>query len=399
VRRYYARRGTAGRDTGAASRPMASGDLRAALKRLPVVRPAVLALRGLTKFVLSTVLGELTFAWRTYRFLRCVDVVLIAGSGQFNDEWFGPWAFPYTLARWAALARLAGARLAIVSVGAGPIHAPLSATFFKICLGLAEYRSFRDEFSRALMQRFGYRGECHVYPDLAHGLGRPNLERPARNPKERLRVGINAMPVKDERYWHSVDPVVTARYREALKKVAHTLLAEGCDVFFFPTQPKDMEVINDIVAALESDGVGRPRSDLIHSVDTVAGALQFMTSLDVVIATRFHGAVLPVALCTPTVAIVYNPKTHEAMRQMEAAEWTVDFESVDPATVLAKVRALLADPAGERKKLARLGLKQRQALDEQYDRLIHQLTGRPSAPSDEPRHGSTARHSSLESVR
>jgi polysaccharide pyruvyl transferase WcaK-like protein len=160
-----------------------------------------------------------------------------------------------------------------------------------------------------------------------------------------------------------------------------------------------MEVINDIVAALESDGVGRPRSDLIHSVDTVAGALQFMTSLDVVIATRFHGAVLPVALCTPTVAIVYNPKTHEAMRQMEAAEWTVDFESVDPATVLAKVRALLADPAGERKKLARLGLKQRQALDEQYDRLIHQLTGRPSAPSDEPRHGSTARHSSLESVR
>ena len=86
------------------------------------------------------------------------------------------------------------------------------------------------------------------------------------------------------------------------------------------------------------------------------------------------------------------------MRQMEAAEWTVDFERVDPGTVLAKVRALLADPDGERKKLARVGLKQRQALDEQYDRLIRQLTGRPPAPPDEPRQSSAARHSSLESV-
>jgi polysaccharide pyruvyl transferase WcaK-like protein len=326
-----------------------------------------------------------------------VDVVLIAGSGQFNDEWFGPWAFPYTLARWAALARLAGARLAIVSVGAGPIHARLSAIFFKVCLRLAEYRSYRDEFSRSLMERLGFRGECHVYPDLAHGLGRSNRERPANDPKARPRVAINAMPVKDERYWHSVDPVVTARYREALKKVAQALLAEGCDVFFFPTQPKDMEVINDIVAALESDGVGRPRSDLIHRVDTVAGALDFIMSADVVIATRFHAAVLPLALCTPAIAIVYNPKTLEAMRQMEAAEWAVDFEAIDPEAVLAKVRALRADAVRERRKLARLGLEQRRRLDEQYDRLARQLTGPPAGPNEPPQNIAD-RPSSLERV-
>jgi len=284
------------------------------------------------------------------------------------------------------LSRLARARLAIVSIGAGPITAPLSATFLKLSLSLAEYRSYRDEFSRALMQRLGYRGECHVYPDLAHGLGRPAPERRMRPAGGRPRIGINAMPVKDDRYWHSADPVVTARYREALRRVAKTLLAEGCEVFFFPSQPKDMEVINDIVATLAADrGVGRSRSSLIHSIDTVDGALAFFASADAVIATRFHGSVLPLALCTPTVAVVYNPKTLEAMRQMDAAEWTIDFEHIDAETVLAKVRALLADPDKERKKLARHGLKQRQALDEQYDRLVEQFTGRPAATNGEGR--------------
>jgi polysaccharide pyruvyl transferase WcaK-like protein len=183
------------------------------------------------------------------------------------------------------------------------------------------------------------------------------------------------MPVMDARYWHSADPTKAERYRAALTAVARKLIGEGWDVFFFPSQPKDMEVIEDIVSAL--GGGPTERAKRIRRVDTVDGALEIMRSADAIVATRFHGAVLPMAICTPALAISYNPKTVEAMRQMGAGEWVVDFYQIDADTVVAKLRALIDRLDEERATLARRGEQQRKALDEQYDRVIEQLTGRP----------------------
>ena len=69
--------------------------------------------------------------------------------------------------------------------------------------------------------------------------------------------------------------------------------------------------------------------------------------------------------------------TIEAMRQMGAGNWTVDFSEIDAEGVITKVRGLVDRIDEERERLARSGEAQRKALDEQYDRLLEQLTGRP----------------------
>ena len=74
---------------------------------------------------------EIVFLTRTFRRLRDLDLLIIAGSNQFLDNFGGPWAFPYTLLKWSIVCRLAGCRLFFVSVGAGPLDAALSRTMVR----------------------------------------------------------------------------------------------------------------------------------------------------------------------------------------------------------------------------------------------------------------------------
>jgi polysaccharide pyruvyl transferase WcaK-like protein len=44
---------------------------------------------------------------RSYRLLRTVDLLVVAGGGQLDEEWGGSWGHPYALMKWAVLARAA----------------------------------------------------------------------------------------------------------------------------------------------------------------------------------------------------------------------------------------------------------------------------------------------------
>ena len=105
---------------------------------------------------------------------RRLDLLLIPGTGILDDFSTGPWGVPYALFRWCLAARLQGARIAFVSIGAGPIRHPLSRWFMKSAARLAHYRSYRDEISRDYMRSIGFPvGVDPVYPDIAFLLPEP----------------------------------------------------------------------------------------------------------------------------------------------------------------------------------------------------------------------------------
>ncbi len=86
---------------------------------------------------------------RSYRLLRSVDMLVVAGGGQLDEEWGGSWGHPYALMKWAVLARAAGTSVIFLSVGGCRTDLWLTKLFLRIALSLACYRSYRDEGSRA----------------------------------------------------------------------------------------------------------------------------------------------------------------------------------------------------------------------------------------------------------
>src|SRR5262249_57289389 len=58
-----------------------------------------------------------------------------------------------------------------VSVGAGPIRSRAGGLLLRVALSLADYRSYRDEPSRAAVSALGLRtARDEIYPDLVFGL-------------------------------------------------------------------------------------------------------------------------------------------------------------------------------------------------------------------------------------
>ena len=129
------------------------------------------AVRRLDRWVVRIPL-EFGLIAQAFRQVGDLDALIVSGSGPLNDYWGGGGAlsFPYTLAKWGAIARLRRVPFLVVSVGAGPIHSRLSAAFIRSALRCATYRSYRDEFSKQLVSDDGFGADDLVTPDLAHSL-------------------------------------------------------------------------------------------------------------------------------------------------------------------------------------------------------------------------------------
>lgn len=317
---------------------------------------------------------EFAFLIRSYRRLRSVDALIVAGSNQFLDNFGGPWGFPYTLLKWSMLARLAGCRLFYVSVGAGPLDSRLGKLMVRMAVRVADYLSFRDAASRRLLQDFGVRRTSAVYPDLAHSLVvRARGSHTAQNSRQLVKpvVGINPMPVYDERYWSSPDRERYRRYCVNLATFAAYLVEEGHPVFLFSTQPKDINVAADIVDAmgpslasrlLQPEPVKQPRT-----VDDMMGVI---SEADIVVATRFHGTLLSLHAHRPVLAICYHRKTRDLMCAMGQEDYAIDLDKIEIPDLVGRFHRLERHRAEETARITRIDDGYVAALEDQYRQLF-----------------------------
>jgi polysaccharide pyruvyl transferase WcaK-like protein len=307
--------------------------------------------------------GELRFARQCYLILRDVDLLIVAGSAQLNDYWAGPWGHPFTLFEWAVLARAAGVPVAFLSLGALPLRTRLARFFVRRALALASYRSYRDESSRDYIAQLGLNGADPVVPDLAFSL---HMDAPApvpRPPRAARIVGINPMPwFRGGGYWPESDSHVYGAYVRALAAFADWLIERGYRVSFFPTQLLvDPGAARDICAVMRRDG----------AVEARIGSFN-----DLVVATRYHGALISLLLQKPVLAIAYEPKSSHLMAQVGQGEHALDIRNLGLEALQRRFLSLEARREAVREEIrGRLpGLGR--ALATQYDRIFGLLAGR-----------------------
>ncbi len=356
--------------TAVVSSPPASSGIRATLRRIPGLGDLLAAGAAATRW-LGEMAGEAAFWGFRYRLMQRVDLLIVAGSNQLSDYYGGARGFPYTIWAWSAAARLAGARVAFLSVGAGPIHARSSGILIRMALALASYRSYRDVGSRDAVAALGVRGPYVIAPDLAHGL-RPSASpgAPAASGGARLIV-INPLPYFDPRSWAERDPGIYQRYVDTMAEFAMMLRARGYRVRFVPTQLRaDPLVIADILRVIErSSGTAEGLMSLDSVVSNFEDLVAHLSAADIVVAARFHGVLISQMLGKPTIGIVYRRSTRDLLVDVGQGAYAVDIKAMTSEGLLERLSALERDSdAGERIQRRLEGY--RRELDAQYAILL-----------------------------
>jgi polysaccharide pyruvyl transferase WcaK-like protein len=338
------------------------------LKGVPGLRSFVTALQVVAHNSRS-VLAEPIFLVRSFRRLRGVELLLIAGSQQLNDGYGGAWGFPYTLFKWTMLAKLTGTKVAILSVGAGPISSPLSKFFFKRVLNTVSYRSYRDEISSRLMASMGIKGKHPVYPDLVYSLQLP-APRPAPGASERAVVGTNPVPFFDGRYWPTPDPTLYGQYVSKFARFAEWLDQNNRAVLFFPTQVRaDKLTIEDIQRDMNgsSHSPNVLRMQPVHNLEDLVSEI---ARTDFVVANRYHGILISLMMNKPVLGVAYHEKSRALLSQVGQGDYVLNIADFKTEDLISRFCSLQANAQQIKATIAAHMEPLRRALDEQYDSVV-----------------------------
>ncbi len=345
------------------------------LRSLPGVSPLLSQLRRSAR-LLPDVLRELGFLLSCRRRLRYVDLLIVAGSGQLFDGFGGSWAFPYTLFKWSVLARASRAKLAFLSVGAGPIDARLSRFFIRRALGLAHYHSYRDKSSQALIESLGVAGLNPVVPDLAFSLRLPTLSVPV-PPGSRPVVGINPMAYAAPHYWPTPDADAYATYVQKLTAFALWLVRRGYTLRFFPTQIRaDAPVVDDIATRVTATDPSAAQYLIREPVATLEHLFSQIAASDMVIATRYHGILLSCLLGKPVLALSYHRKSTDLMASLGQSAYVLDVTRFDVTSLIESFTRLEGAQNSIRDQLDEKLPVHRATVARQYEAVLEPRRGR-----------------------
>jgi len=353
------------------------GELRAQLRRVPLLPALVRAARRVRRSVLA-VPREVGFLARSYRNLRGTDLLLVAGSGQLNDYWGGPWGFPFTLLKWSLLTCATGTKVAFLSLGAGPLRTRLGKFFIKQTLRLADYRSYRDADSRRCVVALKVPGEHPVVPDLVFGLDVDHPPAPL-VPARRPVVGVNPMPFFDDSYYPESDPRVFGAYLQTVAAFADWLVGRGYTVRFFATQLlADHRVIDQVRSLMRQGQTLRGEPPVIaEPIGSFEELVAVIDAIDIAVATRYHGTLFALIRRKPVLSIAYQRKSIELMRQMGQGQYAIDIRQLTLGALQERFLALERHAGEFVAAVGRCLLEARAALDAQYDQAFTLLEAVP----------------------
>ncbi|HTV40869.1 MAG TPA: polysaccharide pyruvyl transferase family protein [Candidatus Sulfotelmatobacter sp.] len=345
--------------------------LKDALKRKPRL---VQCLKDLRQWFLL-VPKELLHVARGYRFIGRQDILIVAGGGQLDEEWGGPWGHPFALLKWAMLARMARVPCAFVSVGAGKMKSPVSRLFLSLALRLACYRSYRDRNSKRIAATlFRAAVDDPIVPDLAFGL--PVSEIPADAgirslSRSRTVVAISPIAYGKPASWPNQDQGLYSRYVQQMAQlIARLAERDYFLVMVWSSLGDDESVIPQIFERLDETSRKKLADRLyLPSIRTWKELVGLLHEVDFLVASRLHSAILGFVTLTPTVAISFDPKVDWVMEDISQTDCLLhidDFKAEDVLNALDHIRTV-ESTVTTRISSYQLGI--RPAVNRQYDAL------------------------------
>ncbi len=309
---------------------------------------------------------------KAFRVLKGTSLLVMTGTGMLGDFGIGPFDLHYEILKWSIIAKIRRCKLLFVSVGAGPIAHPLSRWIVKRAISLADYRSYRDDFSKEYLASIGFdtRNDL-VYPDLAFSL-RPETRGRDRGSR------VICLGLMDYYGKGSIHEYSEATYQDYLDKTTHILawlLDRKYTVrLLIGDSSYDRRIKGDVIQRLQERGSKYEKGQIID--EPVASVEQLMAQLaeaDIVIATRFHNILLALLLNKPVVALSYHEKIASLMAGVGMGDYCQNIDRLD-VDVLVQQFLKLEKNADIVKPVIEQKVEQyRKALDRQYAHIFNHL--------------------------
>jgi polysaccharide pyruvyl transferase WcaK-like protein len=341
------------------------------LKQVPLLRWCARRVRS----VGGRVYGELRHCVQGYRFLQSQDLLVVSGGGQLDQEWGGSWGHPFSLFKWAVLARLARVPYFIASVGACKVNSTSSRFFLSAALRLARYRSYRDQNSKKIAIGLWRRAAADpVVPDIAFSMPSAQLPSPAgirAIAGGRPVIAISPIAYAKPRAWVHEDAGLHERYQQEMARVISQLLHRDFFlVLVCSSVGDDDHLAPEILGRLDKASTEKAARQLdvpvIRSWKDLAALLQ---DADILVASRLHSVILGFITETPTVGISFDPKVDWVIQDLGLTDYLMhirDFSAEDVIRALDSLRVSTRRVAAQIRSY-RLGIDS--AFTRQYDVL------------------------------
>jgi polysaccharide pyruvyl transferase WcaK-like protein len=296
--------------------------------------------------------------------LKGTDVLIIPGTGLLTDAYgLRGWG-PYNLFKWSAMAKLRRCKVLFISVGAGPIY-----------LSLGDFRSYRDDASRAYLKGIGFRTNSdQVYPDLVFSL--PEITIPHDNERRggRSVVGLGVMTYARKYSVQKPSNQTYLEYLDNLAAFAGWLLAHDYVIRLLIGELCDRSVSKELKSLLKASVGAYDEERIIDEPAlSVQQLLPQIAATDVVVATRFHNVVLALLLNKPVISISFHHKCASLMEEMGLSEYCHDINHMNARGLIEQFQELERN-AEKLKTVIRQRVEQsRKALDEQYNLIFKDI--------------------------
>jgi len=305
--------------------------------------------------------------------LKNVDMLVMTGTGMLGDFGIAPLGLHYEILKWTVAAKLCRCEVIFLSVGAGPLRQSLSRLFVKAALACADYRSYRDDFSKDYLKSIGFdRDRDHVYPDLAFSYPTARLPQSSDHARTKAVIGVGLMTYFNRRCVAPEDETIYRDYLSKLGNFVTWLLERKYTVrLLIGDVTYDQRARQDLRTLLEERGFGCENGRIIDEpASFVEEVLSQLAATDLVVASRFHNVLLALMLGKPVLAISYHEKIDALMAEEGLAGFCQDIESIDLEKMTRQFTTLEEQSNEIKQQLNRKAAACRVALDDQYNRIF-----------------------------
>lgn len=347
--------------------------LRAAAKKAAGFVPLVLPLARGVRDTARSLSIEIKHLRETGRLLQGLDALIVAGGGQFDDEFGGPWGHPYAMFKWVRQARRKDVPVYFLGVGVCEVRHALTRWFLRRSLHGPTRVSLRDAGSLEILHKVGVKRVLPPCPDLAFGLYRNGGSREVTLPTDTAaHIGLSPIPFGRPGSWPTENKPLFDHYWAEFTRLTQELLQSGHTVTLFATDDPDHILAKKIHKELITAGIDQNRFNLLPRL-TFSELLDALRSFHVVVAGRLHGVILSHISGVPVLAISYHRKVRAHMEDMAQEKYCLEFEEFSAARSRAHLNEMLEQRPAVTTELAQFCTERRMRLQKEFSLVGEEL--------------------------